>query len=78
MFLSPDEHSVILLWPNQNGTGSKPVKMPLHNVIQPDLRVRIDRASNAFVYSYHLENGKRSEDWNLMTQKISSGGRPAE
>jgi hypothetical protein len=62
VFLSPDEHSVVLLWPNQDGTGSKPVKMPLHNAICPDLRVRIEKSSNAFVYTYSLENKKESED----------------
>lgn len=62
VFLSPDEHSVILLWPDENGTGSKPVKMPLHNAIHPDLHVQIENDSGIFVYHYDLENEKQSED----------------
>jgi hypothetical protein len=62
VFLSPDEHHVVLLWPNPSGTESEPVKKPLHNAICPDLRVRIEKGSNAFVYTYSLENGKESQD----------------
>jgi len=62
VFLSPDEHSVVLLWPNQDGTGSKPVTMPLQNAIYPDLKVRIEKDSDVFRYTYDLENGKQSKD----------------
>jgi len=62
VFLTPDEHSVILMWPNPDGDGSKPRRLPLHNVIDPELRVRIESHSNAFVYTYDLENTKQSED----------------
>lgn len=61
VFLSPDEHSVIVLWPNQDGTESKQ-RFPLHNVIYADLRVRIARNPNGFAYGYDLENERQSED----------------
>lgn len=62
VFLYPDEHSVILLWPNPDGTGSKPRRLPLHNVIFPELNVRIESDSALLVYRYELKNTKQSQD----------------
>ena len=62
VFLSPDEHSVILLWPEQNGSESRVQRLALHNEIYPSLRVEIKQNSGAFVYTYDLENGKESKD----------------
>jgi hypothetical protein len=63
VFLSPDEHSLIILWPSQDGTGAtKLLRTRLHNVIYPKLRVRIDGSSAGFVYRYDLENKTQSED----------------
>lgn len=62
VFLTPDEHSVILLWPAQNGSQSRVRQLPLHNEIDPSLRIEITQNSSAFVYTYALENGKQSKD----------------
>jgi hypothetical protein len=37
-------------------------RFDLHNSIDPNLRVRIERTSGGFLYTYHLENGKQSKD----------------
>jgi hypothetical protein len=62
VFLTPDEHSVVLLWPDQNGAESKLRRLPLHNVIRPELRVRIENNFGDIVYSYDLKNTRQSED----------------
>src|SRR6266446_5944308 len=41
VFMSPDQHSVIILWPNPDGTESKR-RFNLHNEIDPNLRVHVD------------------------------------
>ncbi|MGA2000967.1 MAG: hypothetical protein ABSG52_13305 [Terriglobales bacterium] len=61
VFLSPDEHSVIILWPNPNGTETMR-RFDLHNTIYPELRVRIESNFGSFRYRYDLENGKHSKD----------------
>ena len=61
VFLSPDEHSVIILWPNPDGTESKR-RFNLHNEIDPNLRVHIEDTLSGFRYTYHLENEKQSKD----------------
>ena len=61
VFLMPDLHNVIILWPNLDGTETKR-KFPLHNEIDPNLRVRIESVSGLFRYRYDLENGKQSKD----------------
>jgi hypothetical protein len=61
VFLSPDEHSVIILWPNPDGTETRR-RFDLHNTIYPDLQVHMDSSSGGFRYKYELENGKRSKD----------------
>ncbi|MGD0792045.1 MAG: hypothetical protein ABR920_09765 [Terriglobales bacterium] len=61
VFLSPDEHSVIILWPNFDGT-EKMRRFDLHNTIFPDLRVHMEGSSGSFRYRYDLENGKESKD----------------
>jgi hypothetical protein len=61
VFLSPDEHSVIILWPNPDGTETKR-RFNLHNEIAPDLRVHIEDTGSGYRYSYHLENLKQSKD----------------
>jgi hypothetical protein len=62
VFLSADEHSVIILWPNPNGTGSKLLKMPLHNSISPNLKIHIESSPDGVLYNYDLQNGKQSVD----------------
>ena len=62
VFLSPDEHSVIILWPNQDNTESKRLRLPLHNVIYPNVRVQIETHSGGFLYTYKLENREQSDD----------------
>jgi hypothetical protein len=61
VFLSPDEHSVIILWPNPDGTETRR-RFDLHNTIYPDLHVHMDSSSGDFRYKYDLENGKKSKD----------------
>ncbi len=61
VFLTPDLHSVIILWPNPDGTETKR-KFPLHNEIDPNLRVHIESDSGFFRYKYDLENGMQSKD----------------
>jgi hypothetical protein len=61
VFLSPDEHSVIILWPNPDGTQTKR-KLSLHNEIDANLRVHMEGSSGSFRYTYDLENGKQSKD----------------
>jgi hypothetical protein len=61
VFLTPDEHSVIILWPNPDGTETKR-RFPVHNEIDPTLRVHIESDSGFFRYKYDLENGKQSKD----------------
>ncbi len=61
VFLTLDLHSVIILWPNSDGTETKQ-KFPLHNEIDPTLRVQIESDSGFFRYTYDLENGKQSKD----------------
>jgi len=61
VFLMPDEHSVIVLWPNQDGTETKR-RFDLHNTIYPSLRVHMESSSGRFRYKYDLENGKQSKD----------------
>jgi hypothetical protein len=61
VFLSPDEHSVIILWPRPDGTVTKR-RFPIHNEIRPDLQVRMNRSDEGFRYRYDLENGKESKD----------------
>ena len=61
VFLSPDRHSVIILWPNPDGTETKR-RFSLHNEIDPNLRVHIEATRSGFRYTYHLENGKQSKD----------------
>jgi hypothetical protein len=61
VFLSPDQHSVIILWPNPDGTETKR-RFNLHNEIDPNLRVHIEDTLSGFRYTYHLENGKRAKD----------------
>jgi hypothetical protein len=59
--LTPDEHSVIILWPNQDGTITRR-QFDLHNTIYPELRVQMERSSDGYRYRYELENGKESKD----------------
>jgi hypothetical protein len=61
VFLTPDEHSVIILWPNQDGTITRR-QFDLHNTIYPELRVQMERSSDGYRYRYELENGKESKD----------------
>jgi hypothetical protein len=61
VFLSPDEHSVIILWPNPDGTETRR-RFDLHNTIFPDLRVHMEGSSGSFRYRYDLKNGKESKD----------------
>ena len=61
VFLTPDEHSVIILWPNPNGTETWR-RFDLHNTIYPELRVHMDSSSGGIRYRYDLENGKQSKD----------------
>lgn len=61
VFLTPDEHSVIILWPNADGTQTRR-RFDLHNTIFPDLRVQMEGSSGSFRYRYDLENGKHSKD----------------
>jgi hypothetical protein len=61
VFLSPDQHSLIILWPNPDGTESKR-RFNLHNEIDFNLRVHIEDTLSGFRYTYHLENGKKSKD----------------
>jgi hypothetical protein len=61
VFLSPDLHSVIILWPNPDGTLTRR-RFNLHNTIFPDLRVHMEGTSDSFRYTYELENGKQSRD----------------
>jgi hypothetical protein len=59
--MSPDQHSVIILWPSPNGTETWR-RFDLHNTIYPELRVHIESSSGGFRYTYDLENGKQSKD----------------
>jgi hypothetical protein len=61
VFLSPDQHSVIVLWPNPDGTETKR-SFYLHNEIALNLRVHIEDTLSGFRYTYHLENEKQSKD----------------
>src|SRR6266851_3888756 len=61
VFLTPDEHSVIILWPNPDGTERRR-RFDLHNSIDPNLRVHMENSSGSFRYTYELENGKQSKD----------------
>ncbi len=61
VFLSLDEHSVIILWPNPDGTERRR-RFDLHNTIYPDLSVHMESTSGGFRYRYDLENGKQSKD----------------
>lgn len=61
VFLTPDEHSVIILWPNPDGTETKR-RFDLHNTIYPGLSVHIKGTSEGLQYTYDLENGKQSKD----------------
>jgi hypothetical protein len=61
VFLTPDEHSVIVLWPNPDGTERRR-RFDLHNTIYPELRVHMENTSRGFRYRYDLENGKESKD----------------
>lgn len=61
VFLAPDLHNVIILWPNPDGTVTKR-RCPIHNEIRPELRVRMNRGDEGFRYRYDLENGKESKD----------------
>ena len=61
VFLTPDQHSVTILWRNTDGRESRR-RFDLHNSIDPNLRVRIERSSGGFLYTYDLENGKQSKD----------------
>jgi hypothetical protein len=61
VFLTPDLHNVIILWPNPDGTVTKR-RFPIHNDIRPDLRVRMNRSDEGFQYRYELENRKESKD----------------
>ena len=63
VFLAPDGHSVILILPRQNGANStRLTRVSLHNVIYPDLRVRIETVPGGFTYRYTLRNEKQSRD----------------
>ena len=61
VFLTPDLHSVILLWQDPDGAERRQ-RFPLHNEIDPNLRVRMESDSGLFRYRYDLENGKDSKD----------------
>jgi hypothetical protein len=61
VFLSPDQHSLIILWPNPDGTETKR-RFNLHNEIDPDLRIHIEDTPSGFRYTYHLKNGMKSKD----------------
>jgi hypothetical protein len=61
VFLSPDQHSVIILWPNADGTETRR-RFDLHNTIYPALRVHMEGSSGSFRYRYDLENGNQSKD----------------
>ena len=61
VFLSSDLHSVIVLWPNPNGTETWR-RFDLHNTIYPELRVHMEGNSGSFRYKYELKNGKASKD----------------
>ncbi len=61
VFLSPDQHNVIILWPNPDGTESKKW-FDLHNTIYPNLRVHMESSSGIFRYLYDLGNGEQSKD----------------
>jgi hypothetical protein len=61
VFLTPDEHSVIILWPNPNGTVTKR-RFPIHNEIDPSLHVQVENSNGGYRYEYNLENGLRSKD----------------
>lgn len=61
VFLTPDQHSVIILWPNPDGTASRR-RFDLHNTIYPDLHVQMEGSSGSFRYRYDLRNGKQSKD----------------
>lgn len=61
VFLSPDLHNVIILWPNPDGTEKKR-RFDLHNTIYPELRVHIEDTRSGFRYTYRLENGRQSKD----------------
>jgi hypothetical protein len=61
VFLAPDQHSVIVLWPNADGTETRR-RFHLHNTIFPDLRVHMEGSSGSFRYRYDLANGKESKD----------------
>ena len=60
-FSSPDLHSVMILWPNPDGTVTKR-KFDLHNTIFPELSAEMAGNSGLFHYRYVLENGKQSKD----------------
>jgi hypothetical protein len=61
VFLTPDEHSVIILWPNADGTETRR-RFDLHNTIYPELRVQIQNNFGSFRYRYDLGNGRQSKD----------------
>jgi hypothetical protein len=51
VFLTPDEHSVIILWPNPDGTERRR-PFDLHNSIDPNLLVHMENSSGSFRYTY--------------------------
>lgn len=61
VFLTPDEHSVIILWPNPDGTITRRL-FDLHNTVYPELHVQMEGGPGSFRYKYDLENGKQSKD----------------
>ena len=63
VFLSPDQHTVILVFTGPEGTQSTRVqRYLLHNVIFPDVHLRVEESYGEFIYRYDLSNGKQSED----------------
>jgi hypothetical protein len=61
VFLTPDQHSVIILWPTPDGAETRR-QFYLHNSIDPNLRVHMENNSGSFQYMYDLANGKQSKD----------------
>lgn len=57
VFLTPDQHGVIILWPNTDGAESMR-RFDLHNSIDPNLRVRIERSSSGFLYTLRSRERK--------------------
>jgi hypothetical protein len=61
VFLTTDQHSVIILWPNPDGTAGRR-RFDLHNTIYPNLHVHVESSYGSFRYRYDLRNGKQSKD----------------